>query len=258
MVRVKQLIESRPVDQIIFSILEGVYDPGILKAAFLAGGPGSGKSFVTGDLFGIPSKLKQASFSAFGLKLVNSDRAFEKMLNDSGLGTDLAAMSDSEFARAMEIRGEAKKVTQAMQKNFIDGRLGMIIDQTSRRVDKVAGQKAQLEALGYDTMMVFVNTTLDVALERNRQRDRKLDDDLVVEIWNEAQALRPRLAQMFGNNFVLVDNSEYKEIGRAVSAFDDKINSVIRRFVTAPIRNQIGRLWVERALEAKRLEGQSR
>ena len=26
---------------------EGVYDPGIFKAYFLAGGPGSGKSFVT-------------------------------------------------------------------------------------------------------------------------------------------------------------------------------------------------------------------
>ena len=37
-------------------ITEGVYDPGIFKAIFLAGGPGSGKSFIvdrvgTGDSF---------------------------------------------------------------------------------------------------------------------------------------------------------------------------------------------------------------
>ena len=30
---------------------EGVYDPGIFKAYFLAGGPGSGKSFVTKSAF---------------------------------------------------------------------------------------------------------------------------------------------------------------------------------------------------------------
>ena len=34
-----------------FLIKEGVYDPGIFKAYFLAGGPGSGKSFVTSSAF---------------------------------------------------------------------------------------------------------------------------------------------------------------------------------------------------------------
>ena len=38
------------------NINEGVNDPGILKAVFLAGGPGSGKTYVTRGLFGIPKK----------------------------------------------------------------------------------------------------------------------------------------------------------------------------------------------------------
>ena len=46
-------------------INEGVYDPGIFKAFFLAGGPGSGKTFVT----------KQVCFR---FKIVNSDIQFEK------------------------------------------------------------------------------------------------------------------------------------------------------------------------------------
>ena len=37
---------------------EGVFDKGILKAVFMAGGPGSGKSFVANGLFGIPKKVK--------------------------------------------------------------------------------------------------------------------------------------------------------------------------------------------------------
>ena len=35
-------------------LMKGVYDPGIFKAIFLAGGPGSGKSFVGSDLVGVP------------------------------------------------------------------------------------------------------------------------------------------------------------------------------------------------------------
>ena len=38
-------------------IEEGVNDPGIFKGIFLAGGPGSGKSYVASQLFGIPVLL---------------------------------------------------------------------------------------------------------------------------------------------------------------------------------------------------------
>ena len=57
-------------------IIEGVDDPGILKCVFMAGGPGSGKSFAAMEIFGIDKKLK-SSFSSFGLKSVNSDSRFE-------------------------------------------------------------------------------------------------------------------------------------------------------------------------------------
>ena len=65
-------------------ILEGVDDPGILKCVFMAGGPGSGKTTAANDLFGIDAKFR-SSFSSFGLKVVNSDIAYEKMLRDNGI-----------------------------------------------------------------------------------------------------------------------------------------------------------------------------
>ncbi len=49
-------------------LLEGVNDPGIFKAVFLAGGPGSGKTFVVKQLGGIPDKL---NISHSGMKMVN-------------------------------------------------------------------------------------------------------------------------------------------------------------------------------------------
>ena len=37
-------------------INEGVHDKGIFKAVFMAGGPGSGKTYMTQNIFGIPEK----------------------------------------------------------------------------------------------------------------------------------------------------------------------------------------------------------
>ena len=47
---------------------EGVYDPNIFKAFFIAGGPGSGKSFVVRKTTG-----------GLGMKVVNSDDIFEEL-----------------------------------------------------------------------------------------------------------------------------------------------------------------------------------
>ena len=56
---------------------EGVRDPGIFKGIFLAGGPGSGKSYVAKGLFGIPEKI---NVSKYGLKMVNQDQELESLL----------------------------------------------------------------------------------------------------------------------------------------------------------------------------------
>ena len=73
------------------TIDEGVNDPGIFKAVFLAGGPGSGKTYVAKQLFGIPDKF---NISMSGLKMVNSDKELKHLLNKYGFGTDLDKMPD--------------------------------------------------------------------------------------------------------------------------------------------------------------------
>ena len=64
---------------------EGVRDPGIFKAVFLAGGPGSGKTFVARHLFGMPDSV---NISMSGMKMVNSDKELKFLLNKYGFGTD--------------------------------------------------------------------------------------------------------------------------------------------------------------------------
>ena len=59
---------------------EGVYDPGVLKAIFMAGGPGSGKSYTAKSILGGDVDNALSTATRVGLKLVNSDPAFEHFL----------------------------------------------------------------------------------------------------------------------------------------------------------------------------------
>ena len=145
---------------------EGVNDPAIFKAVFLAGGPGSGKSFIVGKT-GLP---------ALGFRVVNSDDAFENALKKAGLTT---TPDDIFSVKGQELRGKAKKLTAKKQEIYIKGRLGLVIDGTGKDFNKVQRQAKALEGIGYDTAMIYVNTDLETALQRNRDRDRTLPDDEV-------------------------------------------------------------------------------
>ena len=215
-------------------ITEGVYDPGIFKAFFLAGGPGSGKSFVVKKTGALPS----------GLKVVNSDDAFEAGLKKAGLSMK---MPDSETEARDKVRARAKEITKQRQSNYIDGRLGMVIDGTGKDYDKIVKQVAMLRGLGYDCYMIFVDTTLDVAKERNLKRDRTVPEDIVVDSWNEVQANKGKLQSLFGRRrFMIVDNSKYNE-DVLLKAFKHVTNHI-----KSPVKNPVARQWIEKELEARK------
>ena len=180
-----------------YELQEGLYDPNIFKAFFLAGGPGSGKSYVVKKTTG-----------GTGLKSVNSVEAFEHLLKKAGLSLK---MPPEEFERKEVQRARAKEVTKAKQKNYLEGRLGLIIDGTGKDADKILKQKAGLEELGYDTYMIFVNTSLDVALQRNAARSRSLAEPMVVKSWKDVQANIGKFSNMFRQGFIVVDNNNAGE-----------------------------------------------
>lgn len=239
-------------EAVVGLILEGIYDPGILKAVFMAGGPGSGKSFTAGAVFGgnaIEGATQQAGTS-LGLRIINSDPAFEMYLSKAGVSpADLATLPEEEFKALTEPedspRGKASKMKKTAQRAAQVGRLGLIIDGTGDDAAKIATKKEAVEALGYDTMMVFVNTTLEMAQERNMKRDRKLPKDLVEEIWTNVQANKEAYESMF-SNFQVIDNTEY-EWGPA----EEAAAGAAVAFVEGPIQNPVGRQWVQDAITAK-------
>lgn len=245
MIKLKNILKE-------FNIFEGVNDPGILKAVFLAGGPGSGKSTVAAELFGITN----AGFSVDGLKNVNSDKFFEFILRKNNLTTDLASLSKDEFEKLTGVgspREKAKEMFQTAYGLYLGGRLGMLIDGTGDNVKKVIDQAERLKSVfGYDVSMIFVNTPLEKALERNNNRPRKLPRNLVVDSWNDAQKAKVDYERYFGKDFKEVVNDKDVKPGEPVSINKD-VFAFARNFMQRPIRNPIGVEWINTSRKANKL-----
>lgn len=232
----KFLEESRDVI-LLSSLNEGVYDPSIFKAIFLAGGPGSGKSFVA-----------QKSTAGMGLKIINSDVLFEKLAKEAGVDLGKMSFEGPDVKVRDEVRDRAKELTAKQMQRYINGRLGLVIDGTGRDYTKIAGQKKMVEKLGYDTYMIFVNTSLEVAKERNLARTRSVPEELVVQAWNAVQHNIGKFQGLFGgSNFKIVDNNVYVS-DREV--FGDVWKEVMK-FAKKPIDNWIAKEWINQAMKAK-------
>jgi cytidylate kinase len=216
-------------------LAEGVYDRNIFKAFFLAGGPGSGKSWVSGKTLG-----------GAGLKLINSDIAFENLLKKERMSLDFKGYSKAELVRRDEIRAKAKRMTKASLGKAIEGRLGLIIDSTARNVAKIEHQNATMRGIGYDTFMVFVNTTLEVAMARNNERPRKLPDAIVIQNHKEVQGNIGKLQNMFSaSNFVIIDNNKVRE------DVNVKVYKAVRKMVNRDPQSKVAKDWVARELAKK-------
>lgn len=225
-------------------LYEGIHDPNILKAFFMAGGPGSGKSHVAGELFGFPYGTVQSVSYSTGLKMINSDQAFELQLKNAGIDPkDLATMDPEEFQKITSgpnsLRGIAKKATISRQNLYEQGKLGMVLDGTGDDFTKIAKKKKRLENLGYDTYMIFVNTSLEVARHRNANRSRSLPETMVEEIWQAVQNNLGHFQREFGSsNIIIIDNSE--NVNDVFGIIEKEIKKILAR----PLKNPIGKKWI--------------
>jgi shikimate kinase len=208
---------------------EGINDPAIFKAIFLAGGPGSGKSFIVG----------KTGLTSMGYKVVNSDDAFEAAMKKASMEMN----PENIFSvKGQELRGKAKNLTDIKQTMYLKGRLGLVIDGTGKDPVKVADQAKILQKLGYDVAMIFVNTDLETAISRDAQRARTIGAKGVTEYWKAVQKNIGKFQQMFGKkNFLVVDNSEGKDFkSETLRAYRDAT-----KFTKSPVENSKAKSWIK-------------
>lgn len=226
-------------------LAEGIQDKAILKVIFMCGGAGSGKSTVSSYILDYDKDQAINTMTQTGLKISNIDMPYTLILKQMGIDpAKLGSLPEEEFNKINygpdSPREKARKLTNVMLSSYQNQRLGILVDGTGAMRDRISGYKNKFEQLGYDCLMIYVDVDLDVALERNRKRkERSLRDDLVEDIWNDVRNNLNYYDELFGDNFVYVNNNV-----RDMNKLREAKRKVIS-FLQQPVQNPIGQKWLD-------------
>jgi len=177
----------------INEITEGPHDPYQYKAIFFAGSPGAGKTYVARKLAGVFGGLKQ----------VNMDIIFKHLMTKKNLSWKMPPEEEPEREKQ---RQRSKELVAKQQQTYADSGLGLLIDSTGRILGTVRRIKDELEDKGYETTMIFVNTDLETALRRNKERERTLPDKLIHQNYDIIEQRLGEFQRLF-NDVHIIDNS---------------------------------------------------
>ena len=168
------------------------------QAIFMAGPAGSGKSFVS----------KSLPLSKF--KVINIDDSFEELLRAAGIGTKIKDFGPEELSQAAKLMAQAQKTTKDKYAKALENLNDIIIDGTGAASKPLLKKKAELEALGYETMMIMIYVSPVTSLERNVSRGesggRSLMPGQVLNTWEKVNQNIETYQNEFGDNFILINN----------------------------------------------------
>jgi predicted kinase len=210
---------------------EGINDPNIFKAIFMAGPPGAGKNKV----------IKELGLNSTGLKLQDIDHTLAYLNKGKAPVTP-------DYKRGL-------KTTLDRQSLYQKGMLGLLINTTGRDYESLMRLNKQLKAAGYDTFMLFVDVEYDVAFHRihNRQTNatdpkdanRKVDLDYFAQAFEASKQNVDFYALMFGGQFAIVTNNErlledneQQEFQKTLRLAGKKVNRFLNKPLT-PIAQEI-------------------
>ena len=156
----------------------------------MAGGAGSGKGFVKNKLIGVEG----FTYDVDEIKklAIQADRLVQKVKEKTG--TDLKRLDlrePEDVAKVHEIVGDFLKLDdkklQTMYTSIMmaapDRKPNMIFDVTLKNLDKLSKLTRAVKQLGYDDKnihIVWVVNDIEVAIDQNAKRDRKVPVEILV------------------------------------------------------------------------------
>lgn len=217
----------------ISELFEGRHDPHIFKAFYVAGIPGAGKSTV----------LKMLGLHKMGMRLVDMDQVFVLKMKKKGLSL---YMPDSEKKERDEVRSASRVISDKQRDTYKSNYLGLILDGTGRDASYILNGRRELEKLGYSVALIYVNSPLSDALNRNSERaERRVPDHVVKNINLEVKQAIPTLRQAFGIDFIEIPytlNMDDYEIKEEIN----KASKKIQQFLDEPISNIAKKILAEK------------
>ena len=215
-----------------FLLQESINDKGILKAVFVVGMPGAGKSYTVSNLKGQVSP-----------KIVNTDVALEFLSKKTKIP------ANSETWKTV-FRDSTKKMTATMLYNYINGMLPLFIDGTSNDASNVLSRAGILESLGYDVGMIFIDTDIEVAKQRAIERAEKIgrtvDPTFIDKVYKESEANKKYFQSKFSFFKVYENNGQGLD-----NDLMQKLFKQVQGFYTEDVQNPVGTRNLEKIREEK-------
>jgi len=199
-------------------IAESIEDKGILKACFLGGFPGSGKSYIV-------SKVSSGQIEP---RIVNTDKYVEF----------LKAFKASEWVK---VEDKVKLLTKNQLVLYLNSMLPLFIDGTSSNPSSLARRNGILKSIGYDTSFVWVDTSIETSIERAKKRKREVTEKDIRKIYNKLEGLKTYYSKDF-RHFTEILNDEGELTEKVILQAFKKVTS----FFNSPIENPIGQKLVEK------------
>lgn len=181
---------------------------GLFKAIFVTGGPGSGKDVV------IREAIAEQKFVE-----LNSTQAFDYLMDKQKLS----------------------EKTSDYRRESIRNRGPLIINGPADDHSRIIRIKEELEELGYETSMVFVDTTNTASKERNERLTKMVAESVRYDKWKLAQTCKEAYRQNF-DKFIDFDNSgSYENLEEVITDTYEEINT----FIENKNYNKISFSWLE-------------
>ena len=184
------------------------YMRGLFKAIFVTGGPGSGKDII----------IREAIAECKAVEL-NSVQAFDLLMDKQKLS----------------------EKTNDYRREAIRNRGPLIINGPADDHTRMITIKEELEEFGYETTMVFVDTTNEASKQRNEKLMKSISESVRFDKWQQAQTSKEAYKQNFPNFISFNNSSTIESIQEDISDTYEKIN----RFIENKNYNDISFSWLQ-------------
>lgn len=206
---------------------ESINDKGILKVIFLIGFPGSGKSYT----------ISRITSGTIEPRIVNTDRLIEYYGRIGKI--DLGQTEENRV-----IIDRSIYLNQQLLFNYLNGILPLYIDSTSSNISNLMLRYGALESLGYDIGAIFVDTDIDIAIERIKKRNRKVPIEFIREVKEKIDEVRPFYKEKF--KFYHEVKNNYGELTDNIIL---KAYKLATSFYTSEIQNPVGQRLLKKMKE---------
>jgi dephospho-CoA kinase len=159
------------------------------KVIFVTGGPGSGKDVIIREII---SKM------------------------------EITEMNHMQIFNYLTDSKKLKEKSSDLRRESIRSHFPLIINAPADDKDKIFFIKESLEEKGYISLMIFVDTTNEASIERNKKLSRMMMESVRQDRWISAQVNKILYNENFGN-FIDIDNSG------TIDSIEKNINKVYKK-----------------------------